>query len=202
MGLDEGYHRFVFTSEDNGSWGHDLGLSIIDLIREIDAMTGDFSVSFTTIHPKWFIRLPKLVYALKSGKIEKKIYLALQSGCDKVLGSMRREYTAEQYKSIFKELKKEMPQIKIQCDIIAGFPGETEEDFKQSLDTVMELDIAFLQVFAYTDMKGTYSDKIAPKVPYEVAVERTKKMKSAFLKKNSSIKARKLVNTNIMFSSD
>lgn len=196
-GLKEGYSKFVFTSEDNGSWGTDLGFSIIDLINEIDNLEGDFIVTLTTIHPIWFLKYPRLIKALKSKKIEKKIYFPLQSGSNKILDLMKRNYTVEDYKSIFKKLKTEIPKIMIQCDILVGFPTEDEKDFEETLKIVNELDIAFLQVFAYTDMKGTYSDKIIPKVPYPVTVNRTKKVISAFLKKNKLVKNRKLINTNI-----
>lgn len=198
-GLKEGFSRFVFTSEDNGSWGTDLNLSVIDLIRELDSIERDFTVTFTTINPIWFIKYPELVNALKSKKIEKKIYFPLQSGSNRILKLMNRGYTVEQYKSTFKRLKIEIPNIKIQCDLLIGFPTETEEDFQKTLNIIDELDITFLQVFAYTDMKGTVSDKIHPKVLFDLTVERTKQIISKFLEKNKDVKNRKLINTNIKF---
>ena len=196
-GLKEGYSKFVFTSEDTGSWGHDISLNIVDLIEEINNSNGNFTVTLTTIHPIWFVKYPELIETLKSKKIEKKIYFAIQSGSNRILNLMKRGYTVEQYKEIFERLKNEIPNIMIQCDILVGFPTENEDDFKQTLNLVNELDIAFLQVFAYTDMKGTISNNLIPKVPGDIITERAKTIISAFLKKNELITDRKLVNTNI-----
>lgn len=196
-GIKRGTSRFVFTSEDNGSWGKDLGLNIVDLIKEIDSMKENFTVSLTTINPICFIKHPELIEALKLEKIEKKIYFPIQSGSNRILKLMRREYTVENYIDVFNKLKKEIPDIKIQSDILVGFPTETQEDFNNTLEIVNQLDITFLQVFAYTDMKRTLSENIYPKVPLETTINRTKKIIATFLKKNQHIKNQKLINTNI-----
>ena len=196
-GIKEGYSHFILVSEDNGSWGTDIGTNIIQLIEKINKIKGDFRITLTTINPVWFIKFPELINSLKSKKIEKKIYLALQSGSNRILKLMNRHYTVEQYKEVFNALKEEIPEIKIQTDVLIGFPTETEQDFLKTLQFVKETDINFLQVFAYTDMKGTKSYNITPKVPRKIIEERAKRIISEFLEKKKGISGRTLVNTNL-----
>ncbi len=197
-GLDEGYSRFVFTAEDAGSWGQDLGLSLYDLAKEIDSMEGDFSITVTTIHPKWFIKNPDMYKIYRLKKVTKNIYLPIQSASDRILGLMRREYTAGQYKEIFGKLKSDNPDIRVETDLLIGFPTETEEDFKMNMDLIRDLEIYFLQVFAYTEMDGTPASKIFPKVPFKEAERRAKEITRQFIENHKdSCTDRVLVNTNL-----
>lgn len=198
-GMSEGFSKFKFTSEDTGAWGQDIRSNIVNLLNEIAAMDGDFRLTLSTIHPKWFLKYPKqLIEALKSKKISKNIYLPLQSGSNRILKLMGREYTKEQYDTIYNLIKHEIPEIKIQSDILVGFPSETEEDFRKSFDAVISKDLYFLQVFAYTDMEGTMSEEIEPKVNMKIAHNRVRKLINAFLdSKSECVGKRTLVNTNI-----
>ncbi len=198
-GISEGFSQFKLTSEDTGAWGQDIRSNIVNLLNEITAMDGDFRLTLSTIHPKWFLKYPKqLIGALKSRKIAKNIYLPLQSGSNRVLKLMGREYTKEQYDTIYNLIKQEIPEIKIQSDILVGFPSETEEDFRKSFDAVMSKNLYFLQVFAYTDMKGTMSEKIEPKVDMKISHNRVRELINAFLdSKSECVGKRILVNTNI-----
>jgi len=197
-GLKEGYSKFIFVSEDNGSWGQDIESNLAELMRNIIKIRGNFKITLTTINPRWFIRYPGLTDLFKSGKVEKKLYLPLQSGSDRILGLMKRSYTVREYVDIFSRLKREIPEIKIQTDVLAGFPTEKNEDFLATLKLIKELDIYFLQVFAYTEMEGTASSKISQKVPFKTAEKRAKKLIRTFLDKNKDIcSGRKLVVTNL-----
>jgi len=195
-GIKEGCSDFIFTSEDNGSWGQDIHSNITNLIKEIINIKGDFKVVLTTFNPQWFIKYPELYDLFKSKKIDKKIYLSLQSGSNRILNLMQRDYTAEQYIKIFKRLKREIPEIKIQVDVLVGFPTETEEDFQKTFDLIKKLDIYFLQVFAYTDMKNTLAEKLKPKISFKITKKRAQKMINFFLEKHNEEK-RNLVHTNL-----
>ena len=195
-GLKEGYSKFLLTSEDVGSWGKDIHKNIVDLIQNLIKIQGNFKIQITTLNPKWFIKFPQLIDIFKSEKIEKRIYLSLQSGSDRILKLMNREYSSSEYFRMFNLLKKKIPSIKIQSDIIIGFPTESKNDFQKTLNMVNLLDIHFLQVFAYTAMKNTPAFNFNPKVQFKVIKSRVKKVILDFLKKNKSAK-RKLVNTNI-----
>jgi len=195
-GIKEGYSKFIFTSEDTGSWGQDINSNIAELIKAINRLEGNFKITLTTFNPQWFVKYPELFELLKSEKIEKKIYLPLQSGSNRILKLMQRDYSVEQYLEIFEKIKKEIPEMKIQVDVLVGFPTETEEDFKKTFDLVKKLDIYYLQVFAYTDMKRTISEKLKPKVPFEETEKRAKKIINFFLKKHRDEK-RNLLHTNL-----
>ena len=166
------------------------------MIKSINQIEGDFKITLTTFNPQWFIKYPELFELLKSDKIEKKIYLPLQSGSNRVLELMQRDYSVEQYKEIFERIKREIPKMKIQADVLVGFPTETEEEFEKTLELVKKLDIYFLQVFAYTDMKKTKAEKLEPKIPFEETEKRAKKIIDLFLEKYKE-EERNLVNTNL-----
>jgi len=195
-GIEEGYSNFIFTSEDNGSWGQDINSNISNLINEVISIKENFKVALTTFNPQWFIKYPELYDLFKSEKIDKKIYLSLQSGSNRILKLMQRDYSVEGYIEIFNRLKKEIPEIKIQVDVLVGFPTETEEDFQKTFNLIKKLDIYFLQVFAYTDMKNTSAEKLKPKVSFEVAKKRAQKIINFFLEKHKEEK-RNLVHTNL-----
>jgi MiaB/RimO family radical SAM methylthiotransferase len=195
-GLKRGVKKFVFTSEDNGSWGQDMSTNICFLLEKIEEMHEHFKVLITTFNPKWFLRYPQLYNLLKSDKFEKNIYLSLQSGSDRILKLMKREYSVDDYIRVYHKLKKEIPEIKIRSDFLVGFPSETEEDFNKTYNLINNLDFYFIQVFAYTDMRKTLAKKINPKITKNVKYSRVKKLIELFLKKNENEK-RALIQTNI-----
>jgi len=195
-GLKEGFNKFIFTSEDTGSWGQDIGKNITDLMRSVNKIDGEFKVALTTFNPQWFMKYPEIYELLKMGKIDEKIYLPLQSGSNKILKLMNRGYTVEDYLNIFNRLKKELPRIKIQVDVLVGFPKETSEDFNETVKVLSELDVYFLQVFVYTDMEDVPSSKITPKVPFELSKNRAKEIISSFLEKYKNDHKR-LIHTNL-----
>ena len=192
----DGITNFVFTAEDLGSWGTDMGMNVSDLVDSLEQIDEDFKVSLTTIHPKSFLNNPALFESLKSDKVEKSIYMPIQSGSNKVLERMSREYTKEDYLSIFKRLKKEIPKIRIQSDFLVGFPGEAEDDFNETLELIKDLDFSYIQVFAYTDMERTPANKIEPKIPRDIIEKRTAKAITEFLKKHPGVE-KNIVNTNV-----
>ena len=196
QGLEEGITEFVFTAEDIGSWGFDIGLTLSDLIYSLEQIEEDFKVSLTTVHPKWFLLYPELFDALNSPKLEKKIYLPIQSGSDRILKTMQRDYTKQDYIGIYKKIKEKNPEMRIQCDILVGFPGEEEHDFQETLKIIKELDFSYLQVFAYTDMERTLSYRFGPKVPKELREKRAALAITEFLKKHPDEEGN-LVNTNV-----
>ncbi len=195
-GIQSGYSKFIFTSEDNGSWGQDINSDISKLIKSIDKIEGNFKITLTTFNPQWFIKYPELFELLNSGKIEKKIYLPLQSGSNRILKLMQRDYSIEQYLEIFRKIKSKIPEMKIQVDVLVGFPTETEEDFEKTFNVIKNLDIYYLQVFAYTDMKRTISNDLKPKIPFKTTKKRAKQLINFFLEKHKNRKGN-ILHTNL-----
>ncbi|MGM5483530.1 MAG: MiaB/RimO family radical SAM methylthiotransferase [Nanobdellota archaeon] len=195
-GIKVGFKEFLLTSEDVGSWGQDIGKNLNGLIEELVKIPEKIKIRLSTVHPKWFIENPELVSVFNNPKVENFVYLAIQSGSDRILELMRREYTSQQYINIVKKLKKKIPSIKIHCDLLVGFPSETEDDFLKSKQIIETLDFHFLQVFAYTDMENTVARNIKPKVDFNIIKKRCNILMKTFLEKNQE-KDRLLINTNL-----
>lgn len=151
-----GYKEITLLGQNVNSYGKDLGLDIdfADLLRRLNAVPGDFWLRFMTSHPK--DASPRLFDAMADcEKVAKQLHLPFQSGSDEILRRMNRRYTAEEYKALIADARKKMPDITLSSDIIVGFPGETEEDFEQTLALVREVRFDLLFTFLYSPRSGT-----------------------------------------------
>jgi threonylcarbamoyladenosine tRNA methylthiotransferase MtaB len=110
-------------------------------------------------------------------------HIPLQSGSNKILGMMRRRYKRELYAEKVTLIKKLIPHCCVGVDVITGFPGETEEDFKETIDFLVSLDVSYLHVFTYSERANTFALKIEPVVPIHIRHERTKILRSLSYKK-------------------
>ena len=132
-----------------------MGTDIATLVEELLRIEGDYSLNIYHLEANWLIKyLDRLKVCFKSGKIDA-IFSPIQSGSNSILKAMRRPYTVEQYLRCIKELRSEVPHLKIWNQFIVGFPGETEEDFKQSLHVLDEANFNLVQAFVYSDRPGT-----------------------------------------------
>ena len=162
-----GYKEITLLGQNVNSYGKDLGLDIdfADLLRRLNAVPGDFWLRFMTSHPK--DASPRLFDAMaECDKVAKQLHLPFQSGSDKILRRMNRRYTAEEYKALIADARAKMPNITLSSDIIVGFPGETEEDFEQTLRLVEDVRFDLLFTFLYSPRSGTpaasYEDNATP----------------------------------------
>ena len=184
-GLDKGHKRFILTADDTGAYGQDLGTDIATLVEELLRIEGDYSLNIYHLEANWLIKyLDRLKVCFKSGKIDA-IFSPIQSGSNSILKAMRRPYTVEQYLRCIKELRSEVPHLKIWNQFIVGFPGETEEDFKQSLKVLDEVNFNLVQAFVYSDRPGTDASKMDDHLPEAIVRKRLKRMnRKIFLKVN------------------
>lgn len=151
-----GYKDITLLGQNVNSYGKDLGLDIdfADLLRRLNGVPGDFLIRFMTSHPK--DATPKLFDAMADcDKVAKQLHLPFQSGSDEILRRMNRRYTAGEYRQLIMYARKKMPNIVLSSDIIVGFPGETEEDFQQTLTLVQEIRFDLLFTFLYSPRSGT-----------------------------------------------
>ncbi len=138
-----------------------------DLLEEVSGIDGDYIVRFMTSHPK--DASEKLFCVMRDNKrIAKQFHLPLQSGSDKVLRAMNRRYDREKYMSTVQKLRDLMPDITITSDIIVGFPGETEEDFEDTLDIIRRAGFDMIFSFIYSKRKGTPAAEMEDQIPREV----------------------------------
>ena len=140
------------------------------LLHRICAIEGDFTVRFMTSHPK--DASAALIDCMASEKkIARQFHLPLQSGSSKTLRRMNRRYTKEQYLALADALREKIPDLTLTTDIIVGFPGESEEDFEQTLDVLQRVRFDSIFSFLYSPRRGTpaadYPDQIDPEVKKE-----------------------------------
>ena len=150
--------------------------SFADLLREVNKIEGIERIRFVSPHPKDFT--DDVIEAIRDcDKVCKIVHLPLQSGSSQVLKVMNRKYTKEQYLELAMKMKEMIPEIVFSTDIIVGFPGETEEDFKDTLDVVEKIHFEQVYMFIYSRRVGTPGDKMENQVPDEVKHQRFDRLK-------------------------
>lgn len=162
----DGVCEVMLLGQNVNSYGKNLEnpMTFAELLREINKIEGLKRIRFMTSHPKDLS--DELIYAMRDcEKVCRHMHLPLQSGSSRILNIMNRHYDKEQYLAIVDKLRKEIPDIALTTDIIVGFPGETEEDFLETLDVVrrVEYDSAF--TFIYSKRTGTPAAAMENQVP-------------------------------------
>lgn len=170
------------------------GVSFADLLKKINEIKGNFWIRFTSSHPKDFS--PELVNAMaECSKVTEYLNLPLQSGDNDVLKMMNRPYTANRYKEIIDMVREKIPRIAISTDIIVGFPGETEKQFRNTVKMVNEIRFEMAYISRYSPRPGTVSAKMEDNVPTEEKRRREKVLteiiKEISLLKNKEYKGKK-----------
>lgn len=152
----KGYREVMLLGQNVNSYGNDLetGLSFPQLLREVCRVEGIERVRFMTSHPK-DISDELIETMAEEKKICNQLHLPVQSGSDRVLKLMNRKYTAEQYLSIVKKVRAAIPNIVLTTDIIVGFPGETNEDFEETLNILKEVEYDTIFSFIFSKREGT-----------------------------------------------
>ncbi|MFA6888718.1 MAG: tRNA (N(6)-L-threonylcarbamoyladenosine(37)-C(2))-methylthiotransferase, partial [Candidatus Woesearchaeota archaeon] len=139
--INEGVKEIYLTGQDTGAYGLDKkdNLELPELLEALCQIKGNFMIRVGMTSPNHVHRhLTKLIIAFQHPKIYKFLHIPIQSGSNTVLKSMKRPYSVEEYKECITEFKKAIPKMTIATDIIVGFPGETEEDFQQTLELIEE----------------------------------------------------------------
>ncbi|MCM1284833.1 MAG: tRNA (N6-isopentenyl adenosine(37)-C2)-methylthiotransferase MiaB [Acetobacter sp.] len=171
--VSQGYKEITLLGQNVNSYGKDLvpQVSFSQLLRELNDLDGDFRIRFMTSHPKDCTH--ELIDTMAScDKVAQHLHLPFQSGSDRVLKAMNRHYNREQYLELINYAKSLMgDELSITSDIIVGFPGETYEDFKQTLSLVEEIKATSLFTFIYSKRKGTP----AAEMPDPISVEEKSK---------------------------
>ena len=193
---DDGYIEVTLLGQNVNAYGHDLysDYSFGDLLEDV-AKIGIPRIRFTTSHP-WNFTDKMIDTIAKYPNIMPSIHLPLQSGSDKILKKMGRRYTKESYLKLFDEMKEKIPNCHISTDIIVGFPGETEEDFKETLDVVNHCKYDNAYTFIYSPRENTPAAKFKDQVPENIKEERlqilNKLVNKYFLENNKKMEGKTL----------
>lgn len=169
----DGVKEVMLLGQNVNSYGKNLEhpISFAQLLTLVEQIEGLERIRFMTSHPKDLS--DELIEVMKhSKKICRHLHLPLQSGSTRILKVMNRKYTKEQYLSLAKKLREEMPDLSLTTDIIVGFPGETEEDFQETLDVVRQVRYDSAFTFIYSKRTGTPAAAMADQVPEDIVKDR------------------------------
>ena len=159
--IDLGYKEIMLLGQNVNSYGKNLTnrMNFSELLKEIDKIDGEYWVRFMTSHPKDVSY--ELIDTIADCKhVTKQLHLPFQSGNDKILKEMNRHYTREKYLDIVSYAKNKIPEISLTSDVIVGFPGETEQEFEDTLSLVKTVGFASLFTFIYSKRVGTLASEM------------------------------------------
>lgn len=171
-----GYKEIVLAGIHVASYGKDLKEGdLLSILKKVNEIEGIERIRFSSVEPT--IITKEFLETIKNmPKICDHFHLSLQSGCDKTLKRMNRRYTSEEYENAVSLLRKYYPDVGITTDIIVGFPGETEEDFKESMKFAERVRLSKIHVFPYSPKTGTKAALFENQIENSVKSERVKEM--------------------------
>jgi tRNA-2-methylthio-N6-dimethylallyladenosine synthase len=175
----EGVREVTLLGQNVNSWGRDLAPDLHtdfgELLRACDAVEGIERIRFTSPHPKDF-RGPVIEAMAECEAVCEHAHLPLQSGSTRILKAMRRTYNRERYLRLVDELRAAIPDLALSTDLIVGFPGETEEDFQQTMETVAEVEFDSAFTFVYSPRAGTEAAAMSDQIAEEVKRDRIERL--------------------------
>ena len=173
--VKNGYKEVVLTGIHTGNYGVDLETDFASLLEEIVKIKGLDRLRISSIE---ITELNERVLNVlkKSNVIVDHLHIPLQAGSESVLKAMNRKYDKEYFKNKVAEIRKIRPNISLTTDVIVGFPGETEEDFIESMDFIREIALSKIHVFPYSRRSGTVADTMENQVPEEIKKERVRSL--------------------------
>jgi tRNA-2-methylthio-N6-dimethylallyladenosine synthase len=170
---EDGVKEIMLLGQNVNSYGKNLEepMSFAKLLEEIEKIEGIERIRFMTSHPKDLS--DELIEVMaKSKKICRQLHLPVQSGSSRILKIMNRRYDKEHYLNLVEKIKKAMPDISLTTDIIVGFPGETEEDFLETMDVVQKVKYDSAFTFIYSKRSGTPAAEMDEQIPEDVVKDR------------------------------
>jgi len=168
--LKFGYKEIVLTGVNIGRYEHD-GLNFEDLVEKILDIPGDFRVRISSIEPEGFE--DKLFNLFSHPKLMPHLHMCLQSGSDKILLKMRRQYTVDEFRGMVNKIKSKIPDFNFTTDIMVGFPDEIDEDFMKTCKVSKELGFTHIHTFKYSIRQGTRAERMPDQIPEKVKTERS-----------------------------
>ena len=194
--VNDGVVEIMLLGQNVNSYGKGLEnpISFAKLLQMVEEIEGLKRIRFMTSHPKDLS--DELIDVMsKSKKICRHIHLPVQAGSNSLLKRMNRHYTKESYLELVDKIRKAMPDISITTDIIVGFPGETEEDFEDTMDVVKKVRYDSAYTFIYSKRTGTPAAKFPDQVPEDVVKDRFNRLLKQVQEDSAYRNAQKLGNT-------
>lgn len=186
--VNEGCVEIQLTAQDSAAYGKDTGKTLADLINEITEIPGEFRIRIGMLHPKSIMgQLDELINAFKHENVYKFLHIPIQSGSDSILADMNRGHTVQEFKHIISKFREEIPEISIATDVIVGYPTESDEDFEETLNVIMDIKPDFIHISKYRHRPMTESSNL-PEIDHNDMKKRSKalnELKSNILFENN-----------------
>ncbi len=184
-----GQKEIVITGINTGDFGRTTGERFIDLLRELNGVDGIERYRISSIEPN-LITDDIIEFCAQSPKFVPHFHIPLQSGSTRILGLMRRRYTAERYRERIAKIRELMPDSFLGVDVIVGFPGEGEEEFMETYRLLEEVGASFLHIFPFSERPGTPAVDMPNKVQARISTERVSRLEELSAKLNRAFTER------------
>ncbi|MFW6119781.1 MAG: tRNA (N(6)-L-threonylcarbamoyladenosine(37)-C(2))-methylthiotransferase MtaB [Petrotogales bacterium] len=171
--VKNGYREIVLTGINIGYYGHDINDSLLELLRTLSSVPGNWRLRLSSIDPR-VVSDELISYIANHDKIAQHLHLSLQSGSNSVLRRMRRGYTIEQYKSIVRKFRLRNKRFSFTTDIIVGFPGETNIEFEETCSFVRKMEFLKVHIFRFSPRPGTEAYTMKNRISGTVKKSRSK----------------------------
>ena len=173
QGLKKGYRNIALTAEDVSVYGLDKGSNLAGLLRSLIRIRGEFSISLYRLNPEKLLTMKDgFLKIIKSKKINF-LSIPVNSGSDRIIKLMGRKYDITDTKDYIKRIKKSCRHLRINLDLMVGFPGETQEDFKKTLEFVLDVAPDSIRVFQFTERPRTIAKSLGKAVPLRIMQKRS-----------------------------
>jgi threonylcarbamoyladenosine tRNA methylthiotransferase MtaB len=179
----KGMKEIVLTGVNIGDFGKSTGESFTSLIKELVKVEGIERYRISSIEPN-LLTNELIDLAIENDRILPHFHIPLQSGCDKILGLMRRRYTRDIFASRVKTVLEKLPYAGIGADVIVGFPGETDSDFEETYSFLNDIPLSYLHVFTFSERPDTVAASLPNKVLFKDKEKRSKRLIELSQKKN------------------
>ncbi|MFH1586408.1 MAG: tRNA (N(6)-L-threonylcarbamoyladenosine(37)-C(2))-methylthiotransferase [Candidatus Diapherotrites archaeon] len=185
------------TAQDTADYGFDLGNSLPELLGQLLEIEGNYMIRIGMMNPKNLMRIKdELIPLMQDERVYKFLHIPVQSGSDRILKAMKRNYIAAEFLSLAKELKEKIPGLNISTDVIVGFPGESKDDFKKSVELLKELKPGVVNISRYGDRPNTAAEKMDGKIHGRDKKARSRELSSLcreiFLGENKAMEGKTL----------
>jgi threonylcarbamoyladenosine tRNA methylthiotransferase MtaB len=197
-----GIREIILTGVNIGDFGRETKESLTGLLRELEKQSNVPRIRLSSIEPD--LLTDEIIDIMAhSAKFMPHFHIPLQSGSDRVLRAMKRKYDTGLYRSRIEKIRSVIPDACIAADVIAGFPGETDDDFRDTVSTLDHLELSYMHVFSYSKRENTLASRIEPPVS-----DRVKKERSEILHRMSEEKKRRFYDSamgstrQVLFESD
>jgi len=183
-GLSKGYYRFLLVGEDVGAYGQDIGLSIVELLNSLFKIDKKYKIEIHDFSPKWLTEYFPSLYQIVKNNHDRIDVLGfpIQSGSEKILKLMNRDYSATELKRCLKSLREISPDVKLWTHVMIGFPGEDKNDFDDTMNLLDSIKFDHVSIYKYSDRPGTKSSELNHKISDDLKDSRIRRLEKYLLK--------------------